>query len=426
MALQIKWVADDFGFSRAANKSILSGIRSGSLHGVSVLANGLDVEFALRELSNSGLPVFVRLHINLTEGKSLLSREHVPLLTKLNGEFKYTPIRLLLAFLLTFGKRKRALMRQAADEVRAQRARLRSLGYVAALGVDGHQHVHMIPSVAKIVQQLHLEEEWDSVRVPKEVFFLPEKGTELHLLDVLRHTGLNILSFWNRKHFRSIPASSEAFIGSLITGRMYGHNIRRALCELSRTNVKVVECATHPGVNESQEVGAWSGDLVWHSHENRYKELGFILGPEYQKVMKEFGCEKGAECYSLVLQKTRFILAGLSATVTNLLVLYVSTEYVKMWYMASAVLAYIAATSISFYLQKYWTFHQGSRPYSKKEMALFFGNSSLAIVFSVYGLWLLVEHVGIWYMAAQIILIACIALWNFIFFKTYLFKSKSV
>jgi putative flippase GtrA len=284
----------------------------------------------------------------------------------------------------------------------------------------------MIPSVAKIVQQLHLEEEWDSVRVPKEVFFLPEKGTELHLLDVLRHTGLNILSFWNRKHFRSIPASSEAFIGSLITGRMYGHNIRRALCELSRTNVKVVECATHPGVNESQEVGAWSGDLVWHSHENRYKELGFILGPEYQKVMKEFGCEKGAECYSLVLQKTRFILAGLSATVTNLLVLYVSTEYVKMWYMASAVLAYIAATSISFYLQKYWTFHQGSRPYSKKEMALFFGNSSLAIVFSVYGLWLLVEHVGIWYMAAQIILIACIALWNFIFFKTYLFKSKSV
>lgn len=426
MPLNVRWFADDFGFSRAANESILQCIRAQTLQGVSVLANGLDVAFALKELDAANVLIDVRLHLNLTEGKAVRPHKDIPLITKEDGSFKYTPLQLLLISSFAFGKSRKILYYQIIEEIRAQRELLRKLGYRGVCGVDGHQHVHMVPIIAQALACLHEEEEWHSIRLPKEILFIPERGSDILVIDVFRHLGLNILSVWNRRYLRKLPSSAGAFIGTLLTGRMYGVNVKRALCELARKGIMTVECGTHPGVATVEEAKLWTGDTSWHSHDNRHKELAYMLSRDLRDLITQSQRGGLSRCASTVLQKVRFIVAGIFAASTNFCILYIATEYVHLWYVASAIVAYILATLVSFSLQKFWTFSKTSNAIKVNDFLLFSGNSAIALAFNAYGLWFLVEYVHVWYMTAQAVLVICIACWNYFFFKTYLFKDKEI
>jgi len=57
----------------------------------------------------------------------------------------------------------------------------------------------------------------------------------------------------------------------------------------------------------------------------------------------------------------RFLLSGGTALLTDLILLYLFTDLFGIWYVASAVAAFILAFMVSFLLHKFWTFGDHSR-----------------------------------------------------------------
>ena len=55
-------------------------------------------------------------------------------------------------------------------------------------------------------------------------------------------------------------------------------------------------------------------------------------------------------------QIIRFIIAGGSSAVSNLLVLYFLAEFVGMHYLMAEVIGFIIGFFVTFFLQKFWTF----------------------------------------------------------------------
>ena len=66
------------------------------------------------------------------------------------------------------------------------------------------------------------------------------------------------------------------------------------------------------------------------------------------------------ERYPAQMRFLRFLISGGTAAVVDLLFLYVLTDGIHMWYLLSSVLAFLAAFSVSFTLQKRWTFRDRS------------------------------------------------------------------
>ena len=52
----------------------------------------------------------------------------------------------------------------------------------------------------------------------------------------------------------------------------------------------------------------------------------------------------------------KFALVGLIGTAINIVILYYFTEFLNMYYLASATLAFLVAVTSNFILNKIWTF----------------------------------------------------------------------
>ena len=143
--------ADDYGLAPGINRAIEEGLASGALHSASILQGGAHVTAALAWAAQH--PEFdFGVHLNLTQGRPVLAREHVRSLVGPDGRF--------LPFLRFF--MRLALGRVAPAEIeaewRAQIAATRAAG-VRISHLDSHQHVHLIPRVfRKVAVRLATEE----------------------------------------------------------------------------------------------------------------------------------------------------------------------------------------------------------------------------------------------------------------------------
>ena len=99
----------------------------------------------------------------------------------------------------------------------------------------------------------------------------------------------------------------------------------------------------------------------------------------------------------------RFLIAGGLGVSLYYVVLYTFTEFLGIWYVASAIFASLLNYASNFILQKYWTFenkdgkniHRQASKYAVMAAGLFTSNVTL--------LYALVEYAHLWYLAAQAI-----------------------
>ncbi|MFA6393965.1 MAG: glycosyltransferase [Patescibacteria group bacterium] len=120
----------------------------------------------------------------------------------------------------------------------------------------------------------------------------------------------------------------------------------------------------------------------------------------------------------------KFIISGGTAAFTDLGLLYVLTSLAGYWYLFSAILAFIAAFFVSFFLQKFWTFRDNDRKkmYSQMRRYFFVGLVNLGI--NTLGMYLVVDIFGIWYLLAQILVSIVIAAESFLIYKHAIFNGK--
>jgi glycosyltransferase involved in cell wall biosynthesis len=126
---------------------------------------------------------------------------------------------------------------------------------------------------------------------------------------------------------------------------------------------------------------------------------------------------RSARYVRLLGEIARFLVTGGTAAAINLLLLYLFTEYGHLWYIASSILSFAAAFAVNFTLQKYWVFASMEHARIRRELPLQLIVSITNLCVNTLILYSLVEYAHLWYISAQIIASAAIAIESFLLFR---------
>jgi hopanoid biosynthesis associated protein HpnK len=155
--------ADDFGAAVPINEAVEEAHRRGILSAASLMVGApamTDAVERARRLPSLG----VGLHLTLVDGWPVLVPRQIPDLVGPDGRFSNDPVCFGIA--LYFSARMR---RQTEAEIEAQFDRFRTTG-LPLDHVNGHQHFHMHPVVARAIARIAPDHGSPAVRVPLEPF----------------------------------------------------------------------------------------------------------------------------------------------------------------------------------------------------------------------------------------------------------------
>ena len=153
--------ADDFGRDLAVNEAVEQAHSDGILRAASLMVAAPAADDAIARAHR--LPhLRVGLHLVLVDGEAMLPAERIPSLVTPAGRFSdnqaWAGVRYFVA---------PALRRQLAAEIRAQFEAYRSTGLVLD-HVNAHKHMHLHPTVARLLVEIGSEYGMRAVRVPAE------------------------------------------------------------------------------------------------------------------------------------------------------------------------------------------------------------------------------------------------------------------
>ncbi len=111
---------------------------------------------------------------------------------------------------------------------------------------------------------------------------------------------------------------------------------------------------------------------------------------------------------------SRFLIVGTLSVLINLAVLYTITEYARVWYLASSVIAYCISYGINFTLHKFWTFRNTDVRAILYQLPLHLSLALFNLSLNTIIMYALVEWGGVWYVLAQIIAAVIIAINSFL------------
>jgi putative flippase GtrA len=123
------------------------------------------------------------------------------------------------------------------------------------------------------------------------------------------------------------------------------------------------------------------------------------------------------------LRVGRYLVAGGTAAATDLALLYVFTSVLGIWYLISAVLAFLIAFVVSFLLQKFWTFDDTSEKW-KSQAAVYFMITGTNLGLNTLLMYVFVDIFGIHYFVSQFIISGLIAFESYFVYQMFVFKKK--
>jgi hopanoid biosynthesis associated protein HpnK len=153
--------ADDFGSDVAVNEAVEAAHRDGILTCASLMVAGAAAADAVTRARR--LPrLRVGLHLMLVEGDPVLRPEQLGPLLGHDGRFDSNQIRAGLRYFFQPGMRRRL-----AAEIEAQFAAFRATG-LALDHVNAHKHMHVHPTVARLILEIGRAYGIRAVRLPAE------------------------------------------------------------------------------------------------------------------------------------------------------------------------------------------------------------------------------------------------------------------
>ncbi len=119
----------------------------------------------------------------------------------------------------------------------------------------------------------------------------------------------------------------------------------------------------------------------------------------------------------------RYLLSGGTAGVTDLIALYLLNGILGIYYLLSAILAFIMAFFVSFTLHKFWTFksHEES---THKQVILYFSASLFGLSLNTLLMYIFVDYFHIEVILSQIIVGLLVACFSFFISRNLVFKYK--
>jgi hopanoid biosynthesis associated protein HpnK len=276
--------ADDFGMTEGVNRAILEAHRHGIVTSTSLLTNGAAFASAV-EIARSHPTLGVGVHLNLTEGSPASEPVRIPSLLTPQGSF--SPGAPRLAWRLRTG---RAALAEIEIEFRAQIDKVRAAG-IEPTHLDGHQHVHMWPSVFVVTARLASHYGIGGVRCSRE--------RRAPLRGLLRRNGssgskilaqfgvgaaLGLLALGARKTLRRAGvAAPDYFYGVSSTGFLDVAALEAILRDVPEGTSELM---CHPGYADADLKAAPTRLLA-----QREIELDALTRPEISNLARGLGIE---------------------------------------------------------------------------------------------------------------------------------------
>ena len=117
----------------------------------------------------------------------------------------------------------------------------------------------------------------------------------------------------------------------------------------------------------------------------------------------------------------RYIFAGGTATISNLVILFICVHYFKLWYLISAVISFTCAVIISYILQKFFVFKNYSIEKMHVQFLNFFIYNLIMLGVNTTLMYIFVDKIGLWYLLAQAIVAIITAFINYNYFNRVIF-----
>ncbi len=259
---QLIVTADDFGYSKYANKAIIECFRKGIVTATSLIVNTQYFHESIKLLKqNKNLDVGV--HINLTEFKQLTKSK--TLIDK-NGNF--------------IGKNKwfngyynYADKNEVEKEIEVQILKAIS-SELKITHLNGHNHIHVFPNVIDIMIKLARKYRINWMRLPHEVSYtsyLKEKRIKSILSKFSKIAKINII--------KNKLKTTDAFYGILNMHDMHFEKLSKILSSLKDgTN----ELMVHPAYIDK------NGDS-FHQSKQREKEIELLTNNRIKQLIKTHG-----------------------------------------------------------------------------------------------------------------------------------------
>lgn len=116
----------------------------------------------------------------------------------------------------------------------------------------------------------------------------------------------------------------------------------------------------------------------------------------------------------------RFAAAGTPGNILHGMLLYVLTEYARIWYIASSLIAFSITIMITFIIQKFWTFESNGIEMIGWQLFQYVVLRIVITAATTSGLYVLVEYLHAWYMLAYIVMMLVVGAPNYLITKRIL------
>ncbi len=128
---------------------------------------------------------------------------------------------------------------------------------------------------------------------------------------------------------------------------------------------------------------------------------------------------------NLSAQFFRYFVVGGVAFVVDFSLLYLFTEFARLYYLFSASIAFMAGIAVNYTLSVSWVFDHRSVDNRIHEFAIFAVIGILGLAFNAALMWFFTEQVGFHYLGSKMVAAALILLFNFSARKALLFSAGS-
>jgi predicted glycoside hydrolase/deacetylase ChbG (UPF0249 family) len=259
--------ADDYGVTKEQSGRILDCYKYGVLNSISIIPNVKDVNGPLEILDSidEGKTNIRRiLHLNFVEGKPVSNMSEVNLLVDKKGCFDKSFFDIFKWNYLLHGKKRKKLKKQLKKEIAAQLRKITHDTDYNIIGIDSHQHYHMIPIVFDTIMEVLDMDEFKNLdikymRIPVDPIkpLMENRGRVKHVpkINWIKWLILKLYSGRNLRILDQRGIKAPVFFGIFYTCEMTYEVVNRLLdsyVSYAKKKNRDLELMFHPGNLESE------------------------------------------------------------------------------------------------------------------------------------------------------------------------------
>lgn len=120
----------------------------------------------------------------------------------------------------------------------------------------------------------------------------------------------------------------------------------------------------------------------------------------------------------------RYIISGGTSAFSSLVLLFIFVHFLQVPYLIASIFAFILGFLVSFTLQKFWTFADREISRAHIQLAWYLAITLGNLLINTFLVYVFVAWLGIWYLLAQFIASAFIAIISYFTYQRFVFTAR--